>query len=313
MVRSKSNHACRGCGEVYAGRRWSSDPKQVGYQWHILHSPVHAAWRAEHPYTASHSHYQYRPLGNPRNPRVNRNYQRDQQIADLLRDNPFLTLEQIGQELGMTRERVRQIGKRHGVMRSEQFKGFRRDGTQRGTTICRRCETWFATGDGTAHRLTDEHLEGMRRNPFPTEKRERNERAIELYLAGVKIADIPRLLMEEGWPSQGLFQPMVYRLLARAGIPLNRNGGRYTRQSTYWYHGQQATDMLAEYEAGVPPKDLFQKYLPESSVLSATTRLYSLLKRRNVTFRQNPGMSARLRAWNAQKRLGKGENSQESP
>lgn len=237
--------------------------------------------------------------------------ERNRQIAELLRDNLSLTLEEIGQQVGMTRERVRQIALKYGVVRKQQLHDVRRDGSPRGQSLCRLCETWYLTGyqGRYDHTRTENHREGILRNPDPRAKSDRDLLVVALYEAGLKGEEIVAALIDEGYPPDGLFPEMTYRVLKRYGIKPHHGGGRYVRLGRQWMDSPDADAMVADYQAGIPPKDLFAKYWPARTGANRHASLYYLLRDRGITFRQIPALSVAIKVWNAAK---KGEKTQKS-
>ena len=271
---------------------------------------------AEHARTVEHrAHLNQQALKNRPLPRLrgNPNAERNRQIADLLHDHPELTLQDLGDLLGITRERVRQIAKGYGGVRREQLgeitgQGLYRDGRPRDVPLyCRRCENFYPRGTGVEHRASEIHRLGKLTNPLPTSKAERNQRWVELYLTGMTSTEIIAALKEEGWPSEGLFPEAVYRMLPRYGIKPIHGVGHYEHKGRRPRSYDQA--VIDHYRAGMPLAEIHQTYWPQVSTWAAHSRLYSVLNAYHIP-RRRPDITRYLKArWKREK----AQKSPESP
>lgn len=244
--------------------------------------------------------------------KINATQARNEQIAALIRGDLSLTLQDVADVVGITRERVRQICQEHGVVRHEQLREVRHDGTRRGERDCSRCHAQFRIGAFSEHARSEHHRLGKLANPRREAKTERNQRLVELYVAGVKIEEILSIMIEEGFSPKGLHYEMIYRLLPRYGYRANRGGGRYFRDADWRLQRRTTNADLAceEYvHTATPMREILDRHYHGN--LSGYSSLYRALNLRGITFRRNPGNSDRQRAYMLRKLAEKAENAPE--
>lgn len=144
-----------------------------------------------------------------------------------------MTMQEIADFVGVSRQRVHQRIKRTGTWRPR-------------TVTCPTCGEKYQYGQGGEHRA-DHPAPGRRGRPQTLEESLIEEGVVEDYLAGMPIDDIARKYRTTtGLP---MTYVMVYRRLHRAGVELNRGGGRYIRTPEVQ---RKRLETVARKKAGIP-------------------------------------------------------------
>ena len=155
-------------------------------------------------------------------------------------EKPRYTLEQIGFEVGLTRERVRQICVKHGIIQPDK--------PERAPSICANCGEQYesvsglrrTTLEGTfAHRDRTGHWPRKRRESKPWVPNERHLRIIALREQGMTIAAICKEV--------GMTTPIVHMTLMRADMAGS-------------YHPERDAAIIADWKSGLTHGTLATKY-----------------------------------------------------